>query len=278
MMNKKIDLNPSNMKYKVTKKDLRRACWRWNWFCVNMFNYETQEGPGVAISLAPLLRKIYPNNDEYEKALTNHFRYFNTTPIMGNLLLGAVVAMEEKDGLKAAETIQSFKTSMMGPLAGIGDTIFWVLWPTIMGSLSGYMALQGNPLGAIVWLIVNILLYILKYWFYDVGYTSGTKLIDNLGTKLNIFTEAASIMGLTVIGSLVATVVKVSTSLTFQMGKVNLALQTGVLDKIMPALLPALLTFIVYKLLENKKWTATRVIFLVILLALIGTYFGVFKA
>ena len=197
---------------------------------------------------------------------------------MGNLLLGAVVAMEEKDGLKAAETIQSFKTSMMGPLAGIGDTIFWVLWPTIMGSLSGYMALQGNPLGAIVWLIVNILLYILKYWFYDVGYTSGTKLIDNLGTKLNIFTEAASIMGLTVIGSLVATVVKVSTSLTFQMGKVNLALQTGVLDKIMPALLPALLTFIVYKLLENKKWTATRVIFLVILLALIGTYFGVFKA
>lgn len=107
--------------YKVTKKDLRKAAWRWNWMTVNLFNYETQEGPAVAWSLAPVLRKIYKNDDEYKAALENHFKYFNTTPTMANLVLGAVVAMEEKDGIKAKDTVQSFKTSMMGPLAGIGE-------------------------------------------------------------------------------------------------------------------------------------------------------------
>lgn len=264
--------------YKVTKKDLRKAAWRWNWMTVNLFNYETQEGPAVAWSLAPVLRKIYKNDDEYKAALENHFKYFNTTPTMANLVLGAVVAMEEKDGIKVKDTVQSFKTSMMGPLAGIGDTIFWVLWPTIMGSISGYMALQGNPLGAIVWFIVNILFFIMKFWFFDIGYTSGTKLIDGLGDRLTTFTEAASIMGLTVIGSLVATVVKVSTPFVYKTGQVKLALQTDILDKIMPALLPVLLTLLVYKLLDSKKWTPTRIIFLVIVIAIAGTFFGLFKA
>jgi PTS system mannose-specific IID component len=278
MMNEQKNTPATNEKYHVTAKDLRQTAFRWRWYCVNLFNYETQEGPGVALALAPVLRKIYPKDEDYKAAMENHFKYFNTTPSMAPLLLGATLAMEEKDGIQSKDTVQSFKTSMMGPLAGIGDTVFWVLWPTIMGSLAGYMALQGNPLGAIVWFICNIIIYLLNFWFIRLGYTSGTKLIDNLGDRLTMFTDAASVMGLTVIGSLVATVVKVSTPLVYHSGKVKLALQSGVLDKIMPALLPVLLTFIVYKLVGSKKWTPTRVIFLVIALALVGTFFGIFKA
>ena len=275
MMNKNVENKSS---YHVTKKDLTHASLRFNWICVNLFNYESQLGPSLVWSMAPLLRKIYPKDSDYQASLKNHFNYFNTTPYLANIVLGTTVAMEEKDGIKALPTVQSFKTSIMGPLAGIGDTIFWVLWPTIMGSIAGYMALQGNPLGAIIWFLVNILFNIMKVWLYHVGYSSGTRLIDTLGNKINTFTEAASVMGVTVIGALVATVVKVSVPYVFKFGKVSMNIQTDILDKIMPALLPAVFTFFIYKLLDNKKWTPTKIIFLVILIALVGTFLGIFKA
>ncbi|MDK1727925.1 PTS system mannose/fructose/sorbose family transporter subunit IID [Dellaglioa algida] len=265
-------------KYKVTKKDLRHVAYRWNMMPANLFNYETQQGAGFAWALAPLLRKIYPNDEEYEKALKNHFNYFNATPQMTNIILGSVIAMEEKDGIEAKDAVQSFKTSIMGPMSGVGDTVFWVLWPTIIGSISGYMALQGNPAGAIAWFLVNIVIYLLKVWFVGAGYNSGTKLIDKLGDKIGIFTDAASIMGLSVIGGLIATVVKISMPVVFTFGKVSLNLQTGVFDKIMPGLLPVVLTYILYKMLGNKKFTSTKAIGLIIMISLIGTFFGVFKA
>lgn len=262
-------------KYQVTKKDLNRTAARYNFMACNIFNYESQQGPAVAWAMAPVLRKIYKNDEEYKAALNNHFNYYNSTTVMSSMILGATLAIEEKDGIQAKETVQSLKTSLMGPFAGVGDTLVWVLWPTIIGSISGYMAQQGNPLGAIVWLICNIIFWFVKCKFFKVGYTSGTKLITNLGSKLSAFTEAASIMGLSVVGALIASSINITTALDFKVGEVALNLQTDVLDKIMPALLPVILTAVVYKLLGNKKWTATKLILLVIGIALVCSFFGI---
>lgn len=163
----------------------------------------------------------------------------------------------------------------MGPFAGVGDTLVWVLWPTIIGSISGYMAQQGNPLGAIIWLICNIAFWFVKSKLFEVGYKSGTNMITKLGQKLSVFTEAASIMGLSVVGALIASSINITTGLNFKVGEVSLALQTDVLDKIMPSLLPVLLTLLVYKLLGNKKWTATKLILLIIVIALVCSFFGI---
>lgn len=262
-------------KYQVTKKDLNRTAARYNFMACNIFNYESQQGPAVAWAMAPVLRKIYKNDEEYKAALNNHFNYYNSTTVMSSMILGATLAIEEKDGIQAKETVQSLKTSLMGPFAGVGDTLVWVLWPTIIGSISGYMAQQGNPLGAIVWLICNIIFWFVKCKFFKVGYTSGTKLITNLGSKLSAFTEAASIMGLSVVGALIASSINITTALDFKVGEVALNLQTDVLDKIMPALLPVILTAVVYKLLGSKKWTATKLILLVIGIALVCSFFGI---
>lgn len=242
-----------NGRYKVTKRDLKRTAARYNFMACNIFNYESQMGPAIAWAMAPVLRKIYKNDEEYKEALNNHFNYFNSTTVMSSVILGATLAIEEKDGIEAKETVQSLKTSLMGPFAGVDDTLVWALWPTIIGSISGYMAQQGNPLGAIIWLICNIAFWFVKSKMFQVGYTSGTKLITNLGKKLSVFTEAASIMGLSVVGALIATSVKMTTALQFKVGEVKLNLQTDVLDKIIPALLPVLLTMLVYKLLGNKN-------------------------
>lgn len=194
---------------------------------------------------------------------------------MANIILGATLAMEEKDGIKAKDAVQSLKTSLMGPFSGVGDSVFWILIPTIMGSISGYMALQGNAVGAILWMALQLSFYWLKMWFFKTGYDSGTKLITSLGEKINIFTDAISVMGLMVVGSLIPTVVKVYTPLKFRTGKVMLSIQSGVLDKIMPALLPVAVTGLVYWLLGKKKWTPTKIILLIIVICLAGAASGV---
>lgn len=130
-------------------------------------------------------------------------------------------------------------------------------------------------LGAIIWFIANIIFWFVKRKMFEVGYTSGTKLITNLGKSLTTFTEVASIMGLSVVGALIASSVKMTTALNFKVGEVSLALQTDVLDRIMPSLLPVLLTALVYKLLGNKKWTATKLILLIIVIALVCSFFGI---
>ncbi|MGL9784989.1 PTS system, mannose-specific IID component [Enterococcus sp. DIV0837a] len=262
---------------KLSKKDIRRAAFRYMFMACNIFNYENQQGPAVVYGLEKALRKIYPNDEDYRASLNNHFKYFNTTTWMANLLLGASLAMEEKDGVSSLDAVQSFKTGMMGPLAGVGDTLVWVLYPTIMGSIAAYMGLEGNPIGAIIWLCLNLFFLFFRFKLFSIGYTSGLKLVTALGSKLSIFTESASIMGLTVVGALIPSVVKMNVAVVFQSGKVKLPIQTEILDKIMPALLPAVLTIIVYKLIASKKMTVIQIIFSVIIFALILSFFGILK-
>lgn len=163
----------------------------------------------------------------------------------------------------------------MGPLSGVGDSIFWVLWPTIIGGISGYMALQGNPIGAIIWILISIALYFVKMALSNLGYSSGTKLVTTFGDKINILTDAASVMGLMVVGTLIATVIKIYIPFTFEVGKVSLPFQAEVIDKIMPALLPMLLSALVYWLLGKKWWSPVKVIILLVVISLVGAYFGI---
>ncbi|ABE00516.1 PTS system mannose/fructose/sorbose family transporter subunit IID [Ligilactobacillus salivarius] len=260
---------------KLTVKERKNMFRRWIFSAGLGYNYESQQAPSVAFSMRKALRKIYSNDDEYIDAMDNHYKYFNVTPQMGNVILGATLTMEEKDGIEAKDAVQSLKTSLMGPLSGVGDSVFWILIPTIMGSIAGYMALQKNAVGAVLWMLMYIAFYWLKMWLFNLGYESGTKLITTLGEKINVFTDAISIMGLMVVGSLVPAVVKVYTPLKFATGKVSLSLQKGIFDKIMPGLLPVCLALLVYWLLGKKSWTPTRIILLIILICLIGAATGI---
>lgn len=253
MSNKNSHITDENCK--LTKKDLNKMFRRWIFSAGLGYNFETQQAPSVAFSMRKALRKIYKDDKEYIEAMDNHYKYFNANPLMANVILGATLAMEENEGIKAKNAVQSLKTSLMGPFSGVGDSIFWILIPTIMGSIAGYMAVQGNATGAVIWMILQAIFYFLKVWLFKTGYNSGTKLVTSLGKKINIFTDAISIMGLMVIGCLIPTVVKVFIPLKFKTGKVILSLQNGILDKIMPALLPVAVTIFVYWLLGKKNIT-----------------------
>ena len=96
-------------RYQVTKRDLRKTAARYNFMACNIFNYESQMGPAIAWAMAPVLRKIYKKDDEYKMALNNHFNYFNSTTVMSSMILGATLAVEEKDGIAAKDTSDRYQ-------------------------------------------------------------------------------------------------------------------------------------------------------------------------
>lgn len=132
---------PSATQPKLTKKERHSAILRYMAMGVNNFNYETQQGPSVVWAFSKVLRKIYPDDDEYVAALDNHFKYFNTTTAMAGMILGATLAMEERDGIKSKDAVQALKTSLMAHLpalvtrsSGFCYRRSWVLLPVIWPS------------------------------------------------------------------------------------------------------------------------------------------------
>ena len=259
----------------LTKKDVNKAGFRWMVMPMSSFCYEVQFGQAVVYALAPALRKLYPDDDDYVAAINNHFKYFNTQPYMCQIVLGAALGMEEQLGRAGAETIQDFKTGVMGPLAGIGDTLFWVVIPTIWASIASPMALEGNATGIILWTLFAVALTLFRLKFFEWGYTLGTRLITELKSTLQVLTDACSILGLTVVGALIPSVisVKVPMVINFATGT-SLSIQEQ-FDKIMPCMIPVLLTFICYKLLGKKKVSMTTLVFAVLIVSIAGSAFGI---
>lgn len=258
----------------LTDKDIRKCAWRWC-MSVNGFNYETQLAPSVVFSEADALKKMYRDDDAaYRDSLTNSAKYFNVTPPVAGILLGAGLAMEEKNGTAALGAVQDLKVGLMGSLSGIGDAIIWILIPTIFGSISAYLAQSGNPIGAFLFVAVNLVFSLgVKIKSWDLGYHFGTQLVTNLADKVAALTEAMSVLGLTVVGALIPSVVKLSTKLTINIGDVSFGLQEGLFDKILLGLLPVCATAIVYQLIK-KGVSTNKIILGIIVFCWLGAAFG----
>ena len=256
----------------LTNKDLEQVGRRW-WMCVENFNNETQLAGSVAYAVEPALRKIYPDDDEFVEALDNHFNYFNTMPGLANLVLGAALAVEDSRGLEGKDTVQNLKVSLMGPLAGIGDSLIIVMLPTIFGSIGGALALDGNPMGMIVWLIAYITCTLLRPKLVVLGYHGGMGLLSTLGNKLKAFSESISAMGLMVVGCLIASTSKITTQLAFTSGGVSKNVQE-ILDAILPSMLPVALMVIIC-LMMKKKIRLTWIIWIVIVASWVFAAFGI---
>ena len=177
-------------------------------------------------------------------------------------------------GIETKAAVQNFKIGLMGPLAGIGDSLIWVLYPTIVGSITGYMALEGNVAGALIWIALNIMFWFVRMKLMDLGYNSGTKIISKLGDKINLLTETMSILGLVVAGALIPSVVKITTPLKFTSGESVTEIQS-ILDQIFPFLLPVLATILSYKLIKSGKVSVTVLILIIVALSMLCAALGI---
>ena len=171
--------------------------------------------------------------------------------------------------LKTADNEKEHAKMWFKELAGIGDTLFHVIPSTIIGSLASYMALEGNPMALILWIAFGFLRLGFMRSFFKMRYREGAKVVGELGNKLKKITKAANVLGITVIGALIPSVVNAKFAYTFTQGEVSIAVQE-LADKIMPSLAPCLVVLLTYWLLGRKKMNSTRVTLLLVVLGILA--------
>ncbi|EEU20520.1 MULTISPECIES: PTS system mannose/fructose/sorbose family transporter subunit IID [Lactobacillus] len=191
----------------LTKRDRLKVMWR-SMLLQGSWNYERMQNGGWAYSLIPALRKLYPEKKDLKDALERHLVFFNTHPYLASPILGVTLALEEEkaNGKEVEDqAIQGVKVGMMGPLAGVGDPVFWYTVRPIVGSLGASLAAQGNILGPILFFIVWNLIRIAFLWYsQEFGYRVGSEITKDLsGGLMSKVTRGASMMGMFVLGALI---------------------------------------------------------------------------
>ncbi|MBV7389342.1 PTS system mannose/fructose/sorbose family transporter subunit IID [Enterococcus alishanensis] len=194
-------------KISLTKKDRLSVAWR-STFLQGSWNYERMQNGGWAFAMIPALKKLYTTKEDRSAALKRHLEFFNTHPYIASPILGVTLALEEEraNGAPVDDvTIQGVKVGMMGPLAGVGDPVFWFTVRPILGALGASLALTGNILGPIIFFVAwNIIRWAFMWYTQEFGYRAGSAITDDLsGGLLQDVTKGASILGMFVLGALV---------------------------------------------------------------------------
>lgn len=256
--------------YKLTKADFAQINRRNLIGFQAGWNYERMQHSGYLWIILPQLRKIYGDNTEELKlaARTHCAPFFNTSNFLNTIITGIDLAIEEEEGIQSLDTVASLKTGLMGPLASIGDSIFGSLLPTIFGALAANMAMNGNPLGIFIWIAVNVVVDWFRCKQTHIAYAQGMKLVTTMSDQLNALTDAATVMGVFMVGALVSTNVGIVISAPINLGGVTVDLQ-HICNMICPKLVPAALVGFVYWLLGKKGMTSTKAIFIVLILAIV---------
>ena len=262
----------------ITRKDLRKIFWKSLPFEIS-WNYVRQDHMGFAYSMTPVIEKLYQTKEERAEALQRHMEFFNITVYFSTLVLGIVTAMEErkaKDPAFDTSSISNVKASLMGPLSGIGDSIFLGTLRIIAAGIGASLCMNGNPFGAVLFLLLyNIPAFLVRYLGMMKGYELGTTLLEKLQKSglMNKVTNMTGTVGLMTIGSMIATMVTVRMPITFGSGDGVTELQ-GILDSIMPCLLPVCVTALIYWLF-GKNVKTTWLLLGIIAVSIVCAGFGI---
>lgn len=268
---------------KLTKQDINKAIVRSN-LLQGSWNFERMQNLGYAYQMLPIIEKLYPEGSpERIAALKRHLEFYNTQPFMTAPILGVTIAMEEQRANGAPiddAAINGVKVGMMGPLAGVGDPIFWATLRPVLGALGASFALTGSIIGPLIFFFgFNIVRLLFRYFGVTLGYQKGVEVVSDFGNNfLQKLTEGASILGLFIIGVLVprwTTVYfpTVVSRITQQDGTEVVTRLQDIFNMLIPGLVPLLLTFACMHLLK-KKVSPLRLIFILFAVGIIGYVIG----
>lgn len=214
------------------------------------FNFERMQAGSFVFCITPGLKKIYKDDkEELGEAMLNNMDFINTEPHVASFLMGLVLSLEEAG--EDRQLIKNLKNSLFGPLAGLGDAIFWFTLLPISAAICVSLNKQGLILGPILFIAFWALLAISRVLFVKWGYNLGVNAVDFLGENANSVTKAAGILGVMVVGGLIPNYVEFSFKEGLQIfGAVEVQ---AIFDSIIPNLLPMALVFGLYYLLKKKN-------------------------
>ncbi|MCR5051215.1 MULTISPECIES: PTS system mannose/fructose/sorbose family transporter subunit IID [Streptococcus] len=299
-------------KLQLSKSDRQKVWWR-STFLQGSWNYERMQNLGWAYALIPAIKKLYTSKEDRAAALERHLEFFNTHPYVAAPIIGVTLALEEEraNGAEIDDTaIQGVKIGMMGPLAGVGDPVFWFTVRPILGALGASLAMAGNIVGPLLFFFGwNIIRMAFLWYTQELGYKAGSEITKDLsGGIIQKITKGASILGMFILAVLVERWVSITftvnlpstqlsegayiefpkgnvtgTELQGILGKVAEGLsltstQTNTLqsqlDSLIPGLMGLLLTFFCMWLLKKKVSPITIIIGLFIV-GIIARFFGI---
>ena len=267
---------------KITKKTLAKSFHHWYYGHLTCFSQEHMQTFGYLTSMLPIVEELYKDKAEQKEAMQTYTAFFNTEPQLGALVVGITAGLEEARANGDAvdgETINGMRAGLMGPIAGIGDSlVVGTLIPVLLGIALG-LSKGGNPIGALFYILVwNVLIYGGMRFAYFKGYELGDKAVEFLvGPKGQALRKAISVIGGMVIGAVAATWVSVTTSLELKNadGEAVLKLQEKI-DGVYPGLLTAGFITLCWWLMAKKKVSPNLVMLLLVVIALIGVALGIF--
>ncbi len=271
--------------HKLTKGDLRSMFFR-SWFLLGSFNFERMQSIGFCVTMMPAIKRLYTTKEEQRAALKRHLEFFNTHPYMAAPIMGITAAMEEEraNGVPIDDTaISGVKVGLIGPLAGVGDPLFWGTLRPVFAALGASLSTTGSLIGPLMFFLPFNIIRLLTLWFgIHYGYEKGTSVVaDASGNTLQKITEGASILGLFIMGALVCKWTSINVPLVVSTvkgadGKTTITTVQNILDSLVPGLIPLLLTFLCMKLLK-KKISPIAIIFAMFAVGIIGYIFGFLK-
>ncbi len=272
------------MEKKLSKKTLLKSFHNWYYGHLTCFSQEHMQTFGYLCSMLPLVEELYENEEDKAKAMNTYTAFFNTEPQLGTVIVGMTAGLEEARANGADdvddETINSLRAGLMGPVAGIGDSlVVGTVIPILLGIALG-MSTGGSPLGAIFYIIVwNLFAYFGMKFLYFKGYHLGGKAVDFLiGAQGDALRESVSTLGGIVIGAVAATWVSVQTSLKLlnDAGEPYLVLQDK-LNDVFPGLLTAVFIIVCWFLMAKKKMSPIKVMLILVVVAFVGVVVGFFN-
>lgn len=264
---------------RLRKSDLLKSFAIWETTSETCLNFERLMSLGFCHAMTPILKRLYPNKKDLADGLTRHLSFFNTENNWGALIPGIIASMEEERANGADisdETINAVKTGLMGPLAGIGDTITQGLAKTMFLAIGIDLALKGNLFGPFLFLILyTAYLLGVGYTTFFQGYKLGRNAFSKISDKsiMRKITDSMCILGMTIAGSMVATYVHITTPLVLSFGETQVQIQ-ALLDQIMPNLLNLCGVTIVFMLLQKNK-PITRIMLSMVIIGIIGAAIGI---
>ncbi len=272
------------MEKKLSKKALLKSFHNWYYGHLTCFSQEHMQTFGYLCAMLPLVEELYEDEDEKAKAINTYTAFFNTEPQLGTDIVGMTAGLEEARANGADdvddETINSLRAGLMGPVAGIGDSlVVGTVIPILLGIALG-MSTGGSPLGAVFYIIVwNLFAYFGMKFVYFKGYSLGGKAVEFLvGAQGEALRESVSTLGGIVIGAVAATWVSVKTSLQLfnEAGEAYLVLQDK-LDDVFPGLLTAVFIVLCWFLMAKKKMSPIKVMLILVVVAFVGVVAGFFN-
>ena len=270
-------MSATNTKTALTKKDYLKTSLR-AYFLQNGFNYGNYQGLGYANILYPALKKIYKDDEQgFQDALSSNVEFFNSNPHFLPFITSMQLVM--LDNGSKPEDARSIKLALMGPLAGIGDSLAQFCLAPLLATIGSSLAQDGLIGGPhLFFLGMNIILLAIKLFTGMYGYKLGTSIIDTLSEKMAQISSIASMIGVTVISGLAVSFVKIKVGIQYVTtidGAEKIVSIQEMLDKIAPSLLPALFTIFVFYLIKKKKWTTYKLIGLTLVLGILGSVLGI---